>query len=185
MFCPKCGQQQASDNTRFCSQCGISINGLAEWIANGGNLAVGVENAPIVLTSPRRRGIRRGAKVVFASLASTPVFFFFSLLVGAPIPMLIPLTFFLTGLSVMLYSRIFCEATPHIGSKQSEAFGLGTMFSKSALSAVPNDIMNNGDVRQVITSDLIQPPSVTEHTTKLLDRDESQPHSPFRYTNNL
>jgi uncharacterized membrane protein YvbJ len=38
MFCPKCGQQQVSDNTRFCSQCGLSINGLAEWIASGGNL---------------------------------------------------------------------------------------------------------------------------------------------------
>lgn len=179
MFCPKCGQQQVSDNTRFCSQCGISINGLAEWIASGGNLAVRQENAPIVLTSPRRRGIRRGAKIVFFSLASTPVFFFFSLLVGAPIPMLIPLTFFLIGLSAMLYSRIFGEPTPNIRGQQAEAFGLKTMFRSSALSAAPNNIMNNGDGRRVITSDLIQPPSVTEHTTKLLDRDESLPHSRF------
>ncbi len=141
MFCPKCGQQQVSDSTRFCSQCGISINGLAEWIASGGNLAVREENAPLVLTSPRRRGIRRGAKVVLSSLALTPVFFFFSVVVGAPIPMLIPLTFFLIGLSVMLYSRIFGEETPYIGSQQAEASGLGTMFSSSALLAVPNNVM--------------------------------------------
>ncbi len=171
MFCPKCGQQQISDNTRFCSRCGISIDGLAEWIASGGNLAVRQENAPMVLTSPRRRGIRRGVKVVFSSLALTPVFFFFSLLMGAPIPMLIPLTFFLIGLSVMLYSRIFGEATPYIRGQHTEASGLRTMFSSSTLSAAPNNIMNSSDGRQVITSDLIQPPSVTEHTTKLLDRD--------------
>lgn len=107
---------------------------------------------------------------MFSSLALTPVFFF-SLLVGAPIPMLIPLTFFLIGLSMMLYSRIFSEETPYIGSQQAEAAGLGTMFSGGALSAAPNNIMNSGDGRQVITSDLKQPPSVTEHTTKLLDRD--------------
>jgi hypothetical protein len=171
MFCPKCGQQQASDNTRFCSQCGISISGLAEWIASGGNLTVREENAPVVLTSPRRRGIRRGAKVVFSSLASTPVFFFFSLLVGAAIPMLIPLTFFLIGLSMMLYSRIFAEETPYIGGQQAEASGLGTRFSRSTLSAAPNKIMSSGDGGQVITSDLIQPSSVTEHTTKLLGKE--------------
>ena len=172
MFCPKCGQQQVSDNTRFCAQCGISINGLAEWIASGGNLAVREENAPMVLTSPRRRGVRRGAKVVFASLASTPVFFFFSLLAGAPIPMFIPLTFFLIGLSIMLYSRIFGEETPtYIEGQQANVSGLGTMFSNSALSAAPNNIMNSGNERQVITSDLLQPSSVTEPTTKLLDRD--------------
>jgi hypothetical protein len=84
--------------------------------------------------------------------------------------MLIPLTFFLIGLSVMLYSRIFREATPYNGSQQAEAFSLRTMFRKNALSATPNNVMNNGDRGQVITSDLIQPPSVTEHTTKLLDR---------------
>ena len=171
MFCPKCGQQQVSDNTRFCSQCGISINGLAEWIASGGSPALREENAPMVLTTPRHRGVRRGAKVVFFSLATTPVFFFFSLLVGAPIPMLIPLTFFLIGISVMLYSRIFNEATPYIGGQQDEAFGLRTMFNRSSLSAAPNNIINSGNERQAVTSDLIQPPSVTDHTTKLLERD--------------
>jgi endogenous inhibitor of DNA gyrase (YacG/DUF329 family) len=171
MFCPKCGQQQVSDNIRFCSQCGISIDGLAEWIAKGGNLVVREENAPILLTSPRRKGIRRGAKIVFGSLASTPVFFFFSALIGAPIPMLIPLTFFLIGISVMLYSRIFSEETPYIRSQQAQTSGLWTMFSRSALSATPNNMMSSGDGRQVITSDLIKPPSVTEHTTKLLDRE--------------
>ena len=160
-----------SGNTRFCSQCGISIDGLTEWIASGGNLAVRDENAPVVLTSPRRRGVRRGAKVVFSSLASTPIFFFFSVLVGEGYPMLIPLTFFLIGLSMMLYSRIFAEETPYIGGQQAEASGLGARFRRSALSAEPNNIMSSGDERQVITSDSIKPPSVTEHTTKLLDRD--------------
>ena len=36
MYCPKCGQQQVSDNTRFCSRCGLPIDVLAEWLAGGG-----------------------------------------------------------------------------------------------------------------------------------------------------
>lgn len=172
MYCPNCGQQQVSDNTRFCSRCGTSISGLAEWITSGGNLAVREENASKVLTSPRRRGIRRGAKVVLSSLALAPVFFFFSLVVGAPIPMLIPLTFFLIGLSVMLYSRIFGEEIPYIGGQQTEASGLGTMFDSSALPPASNNMTNRVGGQQVKTSELIEPPSVTEHTTKLLENDQ-------------
>jgi hypothetical protein len=99
---------------------------MAEWVASSGKLAVHEENAPKVLTSPRHRGVRRGSKIVLSSLALSPVFFFFSLVIGAPIPMLIPLTFFLIGLSVMLYSRIFGEETPSVEDRH-EASGLGTI----------------------------------------------------------
>ena len=29
MFCPQCGQQQASDATRFCSRCGFQLEAVA------------------------------------------------------------------------------------------------------------------------------------------------------------
>ncbi len=78
MYCPNCGQQQLSDNTRFCSRCGISISGLAEWLAGGGELVVrDEENAKMISASPRRKGIRRGVKFMFLSGVLVPVFFFF------------------------------------------------------------------------------------------------------------
>lgn len=172
MYCPNCGQQQLSDNTRFCSRCGISISGLAEWLAGGELVVRDEENATIISASPRRKGIRRGAKLMFLSGVLVPVFFFFSLLVDAPIPMLIPLTFFLIGLSMMLYSRIFGEETPYIRGQQTEPSGLGTMFSSSALPPASNNMTNRVGGQQVRTSELIEPPSVTEHTTKLLENDQ-------------
>ncbi|HAF15758.1 MAG TPA: zinc ribbon domain-containing protein, partial [Blastocatellia bacterium] len=36
MYCPKCGQQQASDAVRFCSRCGFLLEGTAAVLATGG-----------------------------------------------------------------------------------------------------------------------------------------------------
>src|SRR5689334_7647741 len=35
MYCPNCGQQQVSDEMRFCSRCGLALTGLAEWLGGG------------------------------------------------------------------------------------------------------------------------------------------------------
>lgn len=35
MYCPKCGHQQATDDTRFCSRCGIALGMATELIAGG------------------------------------------------------------------------------------------------------------------------------------------------------
>ena len=45
MYCPKCGQQQVSDEMRFCSRCGLALTGLAEWLG-GAPLAVVVDGDP-------------------------------------------------------------------------------------------------------------------------------------------
>lgn len=172
MYCPNCGQQQLSDNTRFCSRCGISISGLAEWLAGGELVVRDKENATMISASPRRKGIRRGAKLMFWSGVLVPVFFFFSLLIGAPIPMLIPITVFLIGLSVMLYARLFGEEMSHGGGHQTQPSSLGAMFGSSALPPASNNMTNRVDEQQVRTSELIKPPSVTEHTTKLLENDQ-------------
>jgi hypothetical protein len=34
MFCPQCGHRQVSDETRFCSRCGLSLNLVIELLAN-------------------------------------------------------------------------------------------------------------------------------------------------------
>ena len=170
MYCPKCGQQLVSDNTRFCSRCGLAISGLAEWLAGGATLAV-PEEAPLVLASPRRKGISRGAKLMFLSGVLLPIFFGLSIAVDAPVPLLIPLTIFLAGLSLMLYSRIFGEETPPVRGQQVRPARLGTTFGGTALPPASAIGLSSIGGEQVRTAELAQPPSVTEHTTKLLDRD--------------
>ncbi|MET0753730.1 MAG: zinc ribbon domain-containing protein, partial [Pyrinomonadaceae bacterium] len=34
MFCPKCSQQQISDETRFCSRCGFELNVVKALLAS-------------------------------------------------------------------------------------------------------------------------------------------------------
>jgi hypothetical protein len=38
MHCPSCGQQQVSNQTRFCSRCGLPLSVIADVVAHGGTL---------------------------------------------------------------------------------------------------------------------------------------------------
>lgn len=38
MHCPRCGQQQVTEQTKFCSRCGFSLVVVADVIAHGGSL---------------------------------------------------------------------------------------------------------------------------------------------------
>lgn len=38
MYCPNCGQQQASEEMRFCSRCGFPLGLVSELLAHGGFL---------------------------------------------------------------------------------------------------------------------------------------------------
>jgi hypothetical protein len=167
MYCPKCGLQQVSDNMRFCSRCGLPISGLAEWLAGGATL-VAPEESPVKIPSLRRKGIRRGAKLIFFSAVLTPVFFGLSIIFDSAIPLFAPLTVFLLGLSFMLYTRLFGEDIPLIGSRQAQPSRLGPTTDNNALPPA-SDIGISGIGRPVRTAEIAQPPSVTEHTTKLLD----------------
>jgi hypothetical protein len=171
MFCPKCGQQQVTDNTRFCSRCGLAISGLAEWVAGGGVLDARYEEAPVALASPRQKGISRGAKLMFFSVVLLPVFFGLSILVDGPGPLLLPVTVFLAGLTWLLYSFIFIEKVSHAATRQAGPSRLGTMVDSPYLPPASSVPVSSAGGQRVRTSELVQPPSVTENTTKLLDRE--------------
>lgn len=38
MFCPQCSQEQISPETKFCSRCGLPLNLISEILINGGTL---------------------------------------------------------------------------------------------------------------------------------------------------
>src|SRR5215471_17427354 len=109
MFCPRCGQQMATD-ARFCSKCGFVLTGVTHLLATDGIAA----NGPTVVQnsgpSQQQKGIRRGAKLLFLSAIVFPLALGLSILVDSPAPLLIPLTIALAGGSMMLYARLFLEA---------------------------------------------------------------------------
>jgi hypothetical protein len=172
MYCPKCGLQQITDEMRFCSRCGLPISGLAEWLAGGGGVLAGhEEEAPLPVVSPRRKGISRGAKLIFVSVVMIPIFFGLSILADNPIPLMLPFTIFLAGLCIMLYSRLFGEETPSGKIQRAQPHKLSATPESNALPPASNNWMNWAGGQRVRTAELAQPPSVTEHTTRLLDNE--------------
>ena len=172
MYCPNCGQQQVSDEMRFCSRCGLALSGLTEWLAAGGSPTRPADNDQVALDSPRRKGLRRGAKLMFFSLVLFSISLVVSLAIDEGAPMLLPCVLIFVSLVWMLYARLFIPKTKSVSppvfqapSVQSHTFG-----SNSARAPLtPATTMAIPPISQVKTNELAQPPSVTENTTRLLD----------------
>ena len=174
MYCPRCAQQQVSDEMRFCSRCGLPLSGLVDWLAFNGAPAGRVQEKPLSLASPRRKGVRRGAKVMFFSGALLPIAVLMSIAVDEPVPLFFPVIALIVGLTITLYSLLFAEDFPAIKPQPNQLFGIGVPSGGQALppaSNIPVYGPGNPAGQRVRTNELAQPPSVTEHTTKLLDND--------------
>jgi len=173
MYCPNCGQQQVSDEMRFCSRCGLGLSGLAEWLGGSRLPARPRDEAqtPAAL-SPRRKLIRRAAKLMFFSGVLLPIFIAFSIAVDDPGPLVIPIIVFFVSLVLMLYARLFSDKTVP-AQAISQAAQTSTLGSNPARGSLPPaaNIPIPRSQQHVRTNELAQPPSVTENTTRLLDNE--------------
>ena len=169
MYCPNCGQQQVSDEMRFCSRCGLALSGLAEWLAGGAVPAKRGEETQVAALSPRRKGTRRAAKVMFASAVLFPIFFVISLIFDEGGPMIVPIGVFFVSLVMMLYARLFSDPVAPVTNQTAQTSALGSMSARSSLQ--PAVTMPDIGRPRVRTKELAQPPSVTENTTRLLDNE--------------
>ena len=168
MYCPKCGQQQISEEMRFCSRCGLALSELAEWLAGGRSLPAKREEK-VDPMSRRRKGIRRAAKLMFFSGALFPIFLIISIAEDDGGPMIVPVILFFIALTMMLYARLFSDKTAPATNQAAQTSALGSAPAYGALPPATNMPMPNVGRQQVRTNELAQPPSVTENTTRLLD----------------
>lgn len=174
MFCPNCGQQQIADSTKFCPRCGTQLAGLSEWLAGGATITVRETPAPLAPAplSPRRKGMRRGAKVMFLSGVLLPFMFGMSVAAESPGPLIFALILFFIGLSMTLYARLFGEDTPRAVGTRVPSQIPGATPTAPVLPPAADSRVNNFPRRGVRTAELsqppAQPPSVTENTTRLL-----------------
>jgi hypothetical protein len=110
MFCPRCGNQAASDRMRFCPACGFRLDGVIDLLARDG-LPSNPHIVPQVQElSPRKRGIRRGAMLMFSSLVLfLPVLYFSLEIANNEFPLLMLSSVFIAGIFCMIYYRLFGE----------------------------------------------------------------------------
>jgi hypothetical protein len=97
---------------RFCPSCGFRLDGVADLLARDG-VPANPLNVPQTSSlrsgepSERKRGIRRGAKMVFFSLAMFLPVFGFCAVVEHALPLILPGSLFLAGIFWMIYYRLF------------------------------------------------------------------------------
>jgi hypothetical protein len=176
MYCPQCGLQQVSNDVRFCSRCGFQLGGVTELLNNQGMPIhhFPANQLPFVAPpgiSQRKKGMKNGARLMFLSAVLTPIFIAFSVVADHPGPFLIPFTVFLAGLCWMVFSAIFGEDTPiPQASKIPQQFGANPP-PRTALPGAENYRVTGVAPPRINTSEIVNPPSVTDHTTQLFDKE--------------
>jgi hypothetical protein len=178
MHCPKCGQQQVSEEVRYCSRCGLPLSGVAQLIAADGLHPALEQDGGKALRSPRRRGFRQGALMMFVAACLLP-------LIDALHIEPVILMLFIAGLMRMLYAAIFQEGAPRRRKKGEERAAsyippaspsqMETRMNDAALPtahSIPAGMY--GRQARVDTSEMSPPRSVTENTTRLLDEQPDQ-----------
>jgi hypothetical protein len=133
-----------------------------------GPAGVPVPLAPVM--TARRRGMRRGAKLMFICAVLLPAAALLAFEGDAPGPLLLVLTAGLAGLAWLVFSWLFNDNTFPVG-KDAARRDLAAAGDRPALGApqfTPAPLFNP---QRANTAEIYQPPSVTENTTRLLDKD--------------
>src|SRR3989442_7444383 len=70
MHCPQCGQEQISGEMRFCKRCGFPLDRVRELLATGNISPTLDKEGRKPRESPRRKGERQGALMLFIFMVS-------------------------------------------------------------------------------------------------------------------
>ncbi len=193
MYCPKCSQLQVSDEVQFCSRCGLLLNNVKELILADGKATVSQSEAREDKLSPRQKGMRQGIKLMLLSVILIPAYILLAALFPAAdrliegsvsdtpfekISQAILFTIFMFGLARVLYARFFqqgaslgeteIETSQLSGSLANQLNGSSTNYALPPSQSIP--VSGFGSWRKD-TGEMVQSPSVTEHTTKSLRRE--------------
>ena len=184
MYCPKCSQQQVSDEMRFCSRCGFPLSAVRELIASGGGAPVEHgAGAQAEQLSRSQKGVRKGARLMLVTLALALVAGFLTAMDDDFAILLIPLVLsFLVGFARVLYGVFWAEKrAPKVKGAASQPHAVPAMPGQLDAAARSPQLspprvapIESFTPQRVETAEMIRPPSVTENTTRLLD-EESDP----------
>jgi hypothetical protein len=178
MFCPKCGQETHSETSSFCSRCGYLLTGTAELLQVGGILP----NKPSK-ASPRSRGIKQGVFIFLVGVLLFPILGMLSVFLFHIPPWPAGLVLFLAvaaGLLRTAYALMF-EPRFQIGERSAADLQSAMLKISGQPSALPpqqtfpaQQYASPGVGKWRDTNDL-QPTSVTENTTRLLENESDLP----------
>jgi uncharacterized protein (DUF983 family) len=149
MFCPKCGQEQASESVRFCSRCGFKLNVVEEPLA-----------------------IRLVKMTMFLVLAVCAIMGWASITAG---PGYMQVRVITTLIAVITFYLLFSRDLKHIFNKLffqdiEHIKQITPASEKPVLPPAQSIPVSALGPHRVNTAEIVQPPSITEQTTTLLDK---------------
>jgi hypothetical protein len=184
MFCPSCGHEQANEEIRFCSRCGFSFEIVVRLLDHGGYLPQLEE-----LNNQQNSRLTRSKGLKFALCWFLTLTLFFAPVSEAlginRLPELFAALGVCGGLLLLVFSFLFLKKAPRSPDDEQlnpirkmresrAARGAGDQNALPPQQSVPASAyvppINSG--RKLDTFDLIRPGSVTEGTTRLLEKDE-------------
>jgi hypothetical protein len=183
MFCPRCSQEQISDDVRFCKSCGFPLVDVTEALKNDG-----LVNRNVI---PITQDLKNSVMKALAIMSLSAIFFLLTLILGTPEPsyfvqfnMLVGILCYLFGLVWIAHS--FWKKSkdiPRYVDDQGRYIVLGKSQSLEDRRQGATPHLREPDLSQVVdvnilsgknpkTSELIErPPSIAEGTTQLLKKD--------------
>ena len=145
MFCSKCGQEQASESVIFCSSCGCKLQSIEEPVAQ-----------------------RLIKMAMFLVLAACAVMGWASFTAG---PAYMQVRIIISLVAVIAFYLLFSRDLKHLFDKlfSDNSDLIGPASKNSVLPSAQGIAVSSLGPRRVNTAEMAPPPSITEHTTSLLD----------------
>ena len=180
MFCPQCGQEKIPNETNYCSRCGFLLVAVNDLLHTGGINPLAISTSTGLTQSARKRGLKQGLFLFLLTFLVAPLMGMISMALNVePIAVGVAVIIcFIGGLLRMIYALMFESAEPGAPTLEEKMIA-GTASIRSAKSKIlpsQNTVPAaqffapaSGNWRD--TNDLT-PTSITEGTTKLLEKDE-------------
>lgn len=182
MHCPNCGQQQVSNETKFCSRCGFPLSLISQVLAYGGFLPQLAELNKNKSIFTKKNGVVFGTFWFILFTMLLPAILGILNAPDEPIAVCAVIGFF-GMLMIVIGSLVFFRS-----SKENAAFQANQLPPTPAVHGIPGSQHSALPPQQSIptsaytapqagrwrdTNDLQPTNSVTEETTKLLDNQQS------------
>jgi len=181
MFCPRCSQEQISEELKFCSRCGFPLGLVSEILAHGGFLPQLAE------TNENRKWLTRKNGLYFSlfwfmifSMILMPIFG--GVVRSDQLALLCAITGTMGGIVLLIASFVFLQKEP----KNTENFNqelpnynVKNLYGSQQTALPPqqsqpaqNYVSPPNAWKAPETGDLFQPHSIADGTTKLLEKDK-------------
>jgi amino acid transporter len=179
MHCPRCGQEQISEEIKFCSRCGFPLGLISEVLAHGGFLPQLAELNQKKTIFTRKNGVILSVFwFIFFTMLLTSIF---GIAGAEELTAICAVIGIFGGLMIMIASLLLLKpAKKNYGFPGLEIPGSNpqTLYGAQQKNALPpqQTIPTSGYVPPAAgnwrdTNDLT-PTSITENTTRLLQKDE-------------